>query len=69
MTQNGTASAISFAQLRHDAKERAAGFLETAAMASDARDAASWSLAARNATDIALKCEQALATGRQGGRR
>ena len=45
-----------------EAKERAAGFLQQAAVTGDARDAASWSNAARNAVEVALKCEQIVAT-------
>ena len=53
---------LSFRELQFEAKERAAGFLQQAAVTGDARDAASWSSAARNAVEVALKCEQIVAT-------
>ena len=58
---------LSFRRLQHDAKESASDFLGRANASGDGKEAANWSLAAKNAASVATSCETILKL--QGGGR
>jgi hypothetical protein len=58
----------SVTEIQNRAKNSALAFLEQADLTSDARDAANWSLAAKNAIAAALSCETILKIQAEGRR-
>ncbi len=58
----------SFTTLQNEARERAERFLAASAETLDPKEAAGWSLAAKNATSVAVSCETILKIRNGGGR-
>ncbi len=59
---------LSFRRLQHDAKESASDFLGRANDATDGKEAANWSLAAKNAASVATSRETILKIQNGGAR-
>ncbi len=57
-----------FTTLQNEARERAEQFLATSAAVGDSKEAANWSLAAKNAMSVAVSCESILKMRNGGGR-
>jgi hypothetical protein len=60
---------MSVTKLQNLARERVEEFLAKAGGPGDARDAANWSLAAKNAASVAVSCETILKIRADGERR
>jgi hypothetical protein len=60
---------VSARELQREAKLSARQFLDAADDATDPRDAANWSLAAKNAVSVAVSCETILKVRSEAERR
>lgn len=60
---------MSVTELQNQARKRVEEFLVRSEVTEDARDAANWSLAAKNAASVAVSCETILKVRAEGERR